>query len=95
MAKTKKKVYEIEVSKLGFTKEKYVDQIKQFIEEHVPSSKVSKSGSSLNVTVPESFSKRMLKMRVNKFLYSSGLKSDFRLISMEKSGKMGYQIMER
>ena len=93
--KTEKNVYEIDLSKLSFTKEKYIDQIKQFIEEHMSESKVSKSGNSLNVSVPESISKRMLKMRISKFLYSSGLKSEYRLISMENAGKAGYQIMER
>ena len=57
--------------------------------------KASKDGNHVSVTLPESISKKMFKLRLNRFLYQSGLKDDFRLISMLNEGKQGYMIMDR
>ncbi len=99
MARKKKKepthVFEVNVSKLSISQEKYVDQMIQFISDNMNVKDVSKDGNKVNVELPESISKKMFKLRINRFLYQSGLKNDFRLISMLNEGKQGYMIMER
>ena len=99
MARKKKKepthVFEVNVSKLSISQEKYIDQMIQFISDNMNVKDVSKDGNKVNVELPESISKKMFKLRINRFLYQSGLKNDFRLISMLNEGKQGYMIMER
>ena len=99
MARKKKKepthVFEVNVSKLSLSQEKYVDQMISFISENLKVNDVSKDGNHISVTLPESITKRMFKLRLNRFLYQSGLKSDFRLISMLNEGKQGYMFMDR
>ena len=99
MARKKKKepthVFEVNVSKLSISQEKYVDQMIQFISENLSSAKANKDGNKVNVELPTSISKKMFKLRLNRFLYQSGLKNDFRLISMLNEGKQGYMIMDR
>ena len=99
MARKKKKetthVFEVNVSKLSISQEKYVDQMISFISENMKDAKAAKDGNHVSVTLPESISKKMFKLRLNRFLYQSGLKNDFRLISMLNEGKQGYMIMNR
>ena len=99
MARKKKKepthVFEVNVSKLSISQEKYIDQMIQFISENLKEAKAAKDGNHVSVTVPETITKKMFKLRINRFLYQSGLKNDFRLISMLNEGKQGYMIMER
>ncbi len=99
MARKKKKepthIFEVNVSKLSISQEKYVDQMISFISENLKVNDVSKDGNHVSVTLPESITKRMFKLRLNRFLYQSGLKSDFRLISMLNEGKQGYMFMNR
>lgn len=66
-----------------------------FISENLKVNDVSKDGNKVNVELPESITKRMFKLRLNRFLYQSGLKTDFRLISMLNEGKQGYMFMDR
>ena len=98
MAK-KKKIetieYIVDTAKLGLKKEKYIDQTRQYVEENIANSKVSKNGSILNINVPKNVSKKMLKLRLNKYLYNAGLKEDFRLISLVSEKGNGFQIMDR
>jgi hypothetical protein len=99
MARKKKKetthVFEVNVSKLSISQEKYVDQMIQFISENLKEVKAEKDGHKVNFIFPESITKKMFKLRLNRFLYQSGLKNDFRLISMLNEGKQGYMIMDR
>jgi hypothetical protein len=87
--------YQIDVSKLSLTQEKYINQIGQFVEENIPSSSARKDGNILDITVPVAITKRMLRLRVNKFLYQSGLKAQYRLVSLVTNEATGYQIIER
>ena len=99
MARKKKKepthIFEVNVSKLSISQEKYVDQMISFISENLKVNDVSKDGNKVNIELPTSISKKMFKLRLNRFLYQSGLKSDFRLISMLNEGKQGYMFMNR
>lgn len=99
MARKKKKesthVFEVNVSKLSISQEKYVDQMIQFISENMKVNDASKDGNLTIFTLPETITKKMFKLRLNRFLYQSGLKNDFRLVSTLNEGKQGYKIMNR
>jgi len=88
-------VFEVNVSKLSLSQEKYVDEMISFISENLKVKDVSKDGNKVDVELPKTISKKMFKLRLNRFLYQSGLKSDFRLISMLNEGKQGYMFMDR
>ncbi len=99
MARKKKKeithTFEVNVSKLSISQEKYVDQMISFISENLKVEDITKDGNKVNIELPQTISKKMFKLRLNRFLYQSGLKSDFRLISMLNEGKQGYMFMDR
>jgi hypothetical protein len=100
MARKKKEAeptneFQIDISNLSLTKEKYIDQIRRYIQEQLPTGEVNKSGNFLNITVPESITKRMVRMRVNKIMYQTGLKGTYRLVSIIKGDGNGYMIIER
>ena len=99
MARKKKKepthTFEVNVSKLSISQEKYVDQMISFISENLKVEDISKDGNKVNIELPQTISKKMFKLRLIRFLYQSGLKSDFRLISMLNEGKQGYMFMVR
>ncbi len=88
-------VFEVNVSKLSISQEKYVDQMISFISENMKPKDISKDGNKVNIEFPESITKKMFKLRLSRFLYQSGLKSDFRLVSMLNEGKQGYIFMDR
>ena len=59
-------------------------------------SKVTRPTSGvLLVNIPEKVSKQMLKLRVTKALYYTGLKNDYRLVSIIKGENPGYQLVEK
>ena len=87
--------YIFDVSKIALKKNKYITQSEQYIEENIANSKISKDGNILKINVPITFSKKMLKLRLNKFIYTAGLKEDFRLISLVNDKGNGFQIMDR
>ena len=87
--------FSIDASKLIPGKEKAVGQLMQFLDEQIQGSKTTKDGNMITVSIPTTFSKTMLKLRVNKFLYQSGLKSEYRLIALSKKDVSGFQIYTR
>ena len=99
MSPRKKKIqltsFEIDASKLIPGKEKYVTQLMQFLDEHIAGSESGKEGNIITVNVPPAVNKKMLKLRLNKFLYQSGLKQEYRLIALSKKDVSGFQIYTR
>ena len=98
MARKKKvetKTYQINTSKLTLKEDKYVDQLRQFLEERISDCNVNKDGNKLHVEVPGEISQRTIKQAADKFLYQSGLKLEYRLVSLQNEGINGYQIMNR
>ena len=87
-------LYIIDVSKLSLSEDKYVSELRQYLEEQISECKIKKDGNKLKVEAPNNISLRVLKQRTDKFLYRSGLKNEYRLISLQNKGIKGYQIME-
>lgn len=93
--KTEMVTYQIDTDKLSMSEDKYVGQLRQFLEERIDDCKIDKDGKKLIVNVPKNVNLRLLKQRADKFLYQSGLKLEYRLVSMQNKGIQGYQIMNR
>ncbi len=87
--------YVIDTERFGFKDEKFVEQMAQFLEERIPDSEIAIEGNIVKAEVPDEYTKRMFKLRGNKFLYQAGLKDDYRLVSLVKSDAgEGYMIVE-
>ncbi len=100
MARKKKietKDYLLDTStKFSLSKDIYIDQIKKYLEQNIkPKCKISKDGNKLNISVPITVSKKMLKMRMNKYLYTAGLKTEYRIITLNSDKGEGYKIIEK
>jgi hypothetical protein len=91
---TETQEFRVDVSKLTLKMEKYIDSLGRFIMEHIPNTDVTRDGNVLKVKAPQNMSKRILNLRVSKFLYQSGLKDSYRVVSMQKADGNGYQILE-
>ena len=86
--------YEVDVAKFSLGKEKYVDNLSQFLQEHVQDCKCEKSGNVLKLSTPANITKRMVRLRLERFIYQAGLKNSYRAIA--KAGNpSAYQIMDR
>ena len=83
------------MSRLSLSEDKYISQMSQFLEERIKDCKINKEGNKLQIEVPKPFNSRMLKHRAEKFLYQSGLKLEYRLVSLQNQGLKGFQIMNR
>ncbi|TFH29257.1 MAG: hypothetical protein E4G98_04155 [Promethearchaeota archaeon] len=98
MARKKKgelTLYQLDVSKISVLKEKYIEQVMQFLEEKISASEIAKEGNMVNINVPTSISKKFLKLRIKKYLYQAGLKSEFKIVALPKGEASGFQILNR
>ena len=87
--------YVIECEKFKFRDEKFVDQLAQFLEEKISDSKIKIDGDNINVELPDTWTKKMMKLRAQKFLYQAGLDSSYRFVSLVKSkAGEGYMVVE-
>lgn len=76
-------------------KEDYTNELTRLISEMLPLVNVNKNGNQLEIETPNKFSKRILKLRIKKFLHQKNLKEDFRVVSYNTSEIEGYQIIEK
>ena len=63
--------------------------------ESLPQLKVTREGNEIDVIMPEKLSKRVIRLRIKKFLYKKGIDNDFRPISLKTADKDGYTIKEK
>ena len=95
MSASETKTIIIDVKELSFKSDKHVEDLIQFLSEHLPHIELTRNGNEIEVEMPETLSKRALRLRIRKFLYKNQLKKDFRPINITKSDKSGYIIKER
>jgi hypothetical protein len=76
-------------------KEDYTNELTRLISEMLPLVNVNRSGNRIEIETPNKFSKRILKLRIKKFLHQKKLKEDFRVVSYNTTEIEGYQIIER
>jgi len=82
----------VDVSKFSM---KHVDSLSQYITEQVKETSVAKEGNTLSLKVPQTVEKRLLRFRINKFLYASGLKNSYKCVDWLGGNGEGYQLIEK
>ncbi len=85
----------IDVKELSYKSDSHVEDLMRYLAELLPQIDLSRSGNELIITTPKSFSKRILKLRLKKFLHKRKLKEEFRAIALINPEKEGYVIKER
>ena len=95
MSEDNTKELTIDVKDLSIEKEQYIDDLLRFLEEQLPQIEISRSGNSIELTVPNKMSNRVIKLRIKKFLYRKNLSEKYRPISYNSSEIKGYRIKEK
>ncbi|NVM17729.1 MAG: 60S ribosomal protein L22 [Candidatus Lokiarchaeota archaeon] len=95
MSENDTKELTIEVKDLSIEKEQHVDDLLRFLEEQLPQIEISRSGNDVGVIMPHEMSKRVIKLRIKKFLHQKNLTEKFRPISYKTSDNQGYMIKEK
>ncbi|MHA2182107.1 MAG: hypothetical protein ACXAAH_11870 [Promethearchaeota archaeon] len=95
MSEVETKTIIIFVKDLSFKSDQHVVDLIRFLAEALPQINLDRDGNELNVSLPQSLSRRALKLRIKKFLYKKGLNKDFRPISYKSADKEGYSIKEK
>jgi hypothetical protein len=90
---TKKFIISIKTSQKW--KDDYTNELIRKLTEMIPQIEISRNGNNLEIVAPELLSKRIIKLRLKKFLHQKGLKTDFRPISKKIDGNEGYMIIDR
>ncbi len=80
---------------INFGKEQYVAELMRFLAEILPQIDIKRNANELEITMPENLSKRVIRLRIRKFLHQNGLYDDFRPISINISDKVGYRIKQK
>ena len=95
MSENDTKELTIEVKDLSIEKEQHVDDLLRFLEEQLPQIEISRSGSEVEVIMPQNMSNRTIKLRLKKFLHRKNLTEKFRPISYKSTDNQGYMIKEK
>jgi hypothetical protein len=85
----------IDVKDLSIEKEQYIEDLLRYLEEQLPQIEISRSGNSIELTVPSKMSNRVIKLRIKKFLHRKKLTEKYRPISYNSSDIKGYRIKEK
>jgi len=94
MSDDTKTIY-INVKDLSFKSEEHIENLSRFLAEQIPQLEINHEGNEIEVEKPINLSKRVIRLRLRKFLYKKKLKEDFRAISFNEPDKDGYSIKEK
>ena len=89
------KSFTINVKDLSFKSDQHVVDLVRYLAEALPQIDINRDGNEVNVDMPVKLSKRVLRLRIKKFLYKKGLNKDFRPISFKSTDKEGYTVKEK
>lgn len=93
--KSNTKIITINVRDLSFKSEQYVIDLIRFLSEALPQIELNREGNEIDIEAPINLSKRVIRLRIRKFLYKKKLNGDFRPISLNNTDKDGYIVKER
>jgi len=91
---TKKIILDVK-NLVSFGKEKYATDLMRFLSEMLPQIEIVKNANEFEITMPQKLSKRVIRLRVRKFLHQNGLYNEFRPISINQSDRNGYMIKQK
>ena len=89
-----KKIY-INVRDLSFKSEQYVVDLIRYIAEELPQIDIVRNGNEVEITAPHKMSKKVIRLRIRKFLHRKVLTEEFRPISFKQDEKDGYTVKEK
>ncbi|MHA1885954.1 MAG: hypothetical protein ACXAAI_00560 [Promethearchaeota archaeon] len=95
MSDEKNKSIVINVKDLSFKSDQHVVDLVRFLAEAIPQIDLTRDGNEISVMMPNSLSRRVLRLRIKKFLHKQGLSKDFRPISLKTVDKEGYTVKEK
>ncbi|MFX1236484.1 MAG: hypothetical protein ACFFAS_02450 [Promethearchaeota archaeon] len=95
MSKATTKSILIEARELGFKNIQLIEDLSRFLAENLPQLTITLNGNDIEIDMPESLSKRAIKLRIKKYLYKKGINNDFRAISITNPDKSGYIVKEK
>lgn len=95
MSRANVKTYFLNIRDLSFKSEQIVVDLTRYLVEQLPQIEVVRNGNVLEMTVPQGMSKRVIRLRIRKFLYRKSLNDDYRPISYRDGDKEGYTIKEK
>ena len=80
---------------VSFGKDQNVTDLMRFLSEMLPQIEIVRNANELEITMPQKLSKRVIRLRVRKFLHQNGLYNEYRPISITESDKDGYMIKQK
>jgi len=95
MSRTNEKKIIVNVRDLSFKSEQAVVDLIRFLAEQLPQIDLVRNGNELEITAPEKMSKKVIRLRIRKYLHRKGLKEEFRPISFKNDENEGYIIKEK
>ena len=85
----------INIKDLSFRSDHFVDDLIRYLSEALPQINIIRNVNELELEVPINLSKRIIRLRIRKYLYRKRLDGDFRPISYIDPEKDGYIIKEK
>jgi hypothetical protein len=85
----------INIKDLSFRSDYFVDDLIRYLSEALPQINIIRNLNELELEVPINLSKRIIRLRIRKYLYKKRLDGDFRPISYIDPDKDGYIIKEK
>jgi hypothetical protein len=96
MSNSETKGLAIDVKDLSLDKEQYVEDLLRFLSEQLPSIELSRNANKIDVQMPSSMSRKVLKLRLKKFLHQKALKDKYRPIAFRTpDDDQGFMIKEK
>jgi len=99
MSRVNTKTIFVNVRDLSFKSEQIVIDLIRYIVEQLPQIEVIRNANELEIVMPINMSKRVIRLRIKKFLYKKALNDDFRPISYRSYEKDivkdGYMVKEK
>jgi hypothetical protein len=89
------KAITVDVKELSLDKDQYVEDLLRFLSEQLPSIEISRNANLLDIQMPFKMSKKVIKLRLKKFLHQKALKEKYRPIAFKTPDDEGYMIKEK
>jgi hypothetical protein len=95
MSQVETKQIALNVKDLSFKSEQHVIDLLRYLNEALPQISINRDGFDVEIITPQKLSKKVIKLRIKRFLHKKELNNDFRPISFKDANKNGYIIKEK
>ena len=94
MSEETKQIF-INVKDLSFRSDNFVVDLIRYLSEALPQIKIIRDVNELEIEAPLNLSKRIIRLRIRKYLYKKKIDGDYRPISYIDPEKDGYIVKEK